>query len=242
MKSDLRPAFYALPSGAWRDYVTLLHLPYTAWHLSYVVLGASLAPSLHPGRLAGLTLAFFLAVGVGAHALDEYQGRPLGTRLSDRSLIVIAACSISAAMFIGALAPIAISIWALPFVVFGGFIVLAYNLELWGGRFHSDLWFGVSWGAFPAIVGYWAIAERVDARALLVAAACFALSLAQRTLSKQVREIRRGTRLASGRVEYRDGRSEAIDEAYLLAAPETALRWLSLGVPLLAMALLAGRL
>ena len=37
-----RPAFYALAPGGWRDYVTLLHLPYTAWHLSYVAIGAAL--------------------------------------------------------------------------------------------------------------------------------------------------------------------------------------------------------
>ena len=41
MKSNLRPAFYSLAKGTWRDYVTLLHFPYTLWHLSYVVLGAA---------------------------------------------------------------------------------------------------------------------------------------------------------------------------------------------------------
>ena len=38
-----RPAFYALRGGGWRDLVTLLHPPYTAWHLSYVALGAAAA-------------------------------------------------------------------------------------------------------------------------------------------------------------------------------------------------------
>ena len=37
-----RPAFYALAPGGWRDYVTLLHPPYTLWHLSYVAIGAAL--------------------------------------------------------------------------------------------------------------------------------------------------------------------------------------------------------
>ena len=43
-----RPAFYALPSGGWRDLVTILHPPYTLWHLSYVALGAAAAPTLTP--------------------------------------------------------------------------------------------------------------------------------------------------------------------------------------------------
>src|SRR6476659_11389166 len=93
-----RPAFYALRPGGWRDLVTLLHPPYTAWHLSYVAIGAAVAPTLHGDRLAAALGAFFLAVGVGAHALDELNGRPLGTRLSDRVLIGLAAVSIVGAV------------------------------------------------------------------------------------------------------------------------------------------------
>src|SRR5436190_21781735 len=85
-----RPAFYALRAGGWRNLVTLLHPPYTAWHLSYVALGAAAAPTIHADRLLAALGAFFLAVGVSAHALDELNGRPLRTRLSDRTLIVLA--------------------------------------------------------------------------------------------------------------------------------------------------------
>ena len=42
-----------------------------------------------------------------------------------------------------------------PFVVAGPLIVLAYNLELFGGRFHTDFWFAAAWGAFPALTGFW---------------------------------------------------------------------------------------
>ena len=68
--------------GGWRDLVTLLHPPYTAWHLSYVALGAAAAPVVHVDRLLAALGAFFLAVGIGAHALDELNGRPLGTQLT----------------------------------------------------------------------------------------------------------------------------------------------------------------
>jgi len=85
-----RPAFYALSPGGWRDAVTILHPPYTAWHLSYVALGAAAAPVLHGDRLAASLAAFFLAVGVCSHALDELNGRPLRTRLSDGVLIGLA--------------------------------------------------------------------------------------------------------------------------------------------------------
>ena len=234
MKTDLRPAYYALPAGAWRDYATLLHFPYTLWHLSYVVLGAAAAPDLHLDRLAGLVLAFFLAVGVGAHALDEYKSRPLGTRISGGHLLAMATFSIAAAVTIGIVASVAISLWAIAFVAFGTFMVLAYNLELAGGRFHSDLWFGLAWGSFPALVGYWANAERLDAGALLVAAACLALSMAQRTLSNRARGLRRNARQAHGRIEYLDGRVQTVTIPYLLADSERTLRLMGVAVALLA--------
>src|SRR5579859_3004066 len=96
-----RPAFYALASGGWRDFVTLLHPPYTAWHLSYVAIGASMAPRLHPTRLAEALAAFLLAVGFAAHALDELRGRPLRTQLADRALVALAAVTLVAAAAIG---------------------------------------------------------------------------------------------------------------------------------------------
>ncbi|HZU59828.1 MAG TPA: hypothetical protein VE983_02615, partial [Solirubrobacteraceae bacterium] len=76
-ESPARPAFYALAPGGWRDLVTILHPPYTVWHLSYVALGAVAAPTFHPGRLGATAGAFLLAVGLSAHALDELHGRPL---------------------------------------------------------------------------------------------------------------------------------------------------------------------
>src|ERR687891_444978 len=123
-----RPAFYALRSGGWRDLVTLLHPPYTAWHLSYVALGAAAAPQVHVDRLLAALGAFFLAVGVAAHALDELNGRPLGTRLSDRSLIALATISLVGAIGIGVAGAFIVSATLAPFVAAGGFLVVAYNL------------------------------------------------------------------------------------------------------------------
>jgi hypothetical protein len=242
VKTDLRPAYYALSTGAWRDSFTLLHLPYTAWHLSYVLLGAAAAPTIHLERVAGLLLAFFLAVGLGAHALDEFQGRPLRTQISDGWLLAIAGLSMAGALGIGVVASLTISLWVLPFVFFGAFIVPAYNLELWRGRFHSDLWFGLAWGAFPALAGYWGNAQRLEIQALMIAAACFALSMAQRTLSNRARGLRRNALSASGFIEFRDGTVEAITIPYLLAVPETTLRMGGLAVTLLALGWLVARL
>ena len=187
----MRPSWYALRRGGWRDYVTLLHPPYTLWHLSYVVIGAALAPEWRPLRLVTGLAAFLLGLGIGAHALDELRGRPLGTRIPDRVLWALAAASLAGAVAIGIAAAVAWTPWLVAFVAFGGFIVCAYNLELFGGRFHGDAWFAVAWGGLPLLAAYFAAAGVVTWQALVAAAFACLLSLAQRRLSTPVRLVRR---------------------------------------------------
>ena len=228
--------------GGWRDLVTLLHPPYTAWHLSYVALGAAAAPTLHADRLLAALGAFFLAVGFSAHALDELNGRPLGTRLSDRTLIGLAAAGLGGAIAIGVAGLAIVSVSLAPFIAAGAFIVVAYNLELFGGRFHSDFWFAAAWGAFPALTSYWANALSIRAPGLLVAAACFGLSIAQRRLSTPVRELRRRTLSVTGEQRLTDGRALELSVASLAAPLDGALRALSLALVLMAIGLVILRL
>jgi hypothetical protein len=236
-----RPAFYALESGGWRDYVTLLHPPYTAWHLSYVVMGAALAPELDDARLLAALVAFLLAMGVGAHALDEFAGRPLQTRISDRVLVALAALSIGAAVAIGLAASLVWTPWLLPFVAAGGFIVVAYNLELFGGAFHSSIWFALAWGALPLLSAYVVTAETLRLPALLGATFAFLTSLAQRTLSTPVREGRRRVTSVTGTIELADGGRREVTGETLMGTQETALRLLAVGMVVLAAALYSVR-
>jgi hypothetical protein len=239
---EQRPAFYALATGGWRDYVTLLHPPYTLWHLSYVVVGAALAPELPLDRLLWGLAAFALALGVGAHALDELSGRPLRTAIPQRVLIALAVASSSAAAAIGIGAAFAWTLWLLPFVAVGVLLIPAYSLELFRGRFHSDIWFALSWGSFPVLTAYVGAAETLRPEALFAASFAAFLSLAQRHLSTQVRDVRRRTSAVSGTISYRDGREEPIAPETLLRTPEAALRAMTIAVPALAVALLALRL
>ena len=237
-----RPAFYALRSGGWRDYVTLLHAPYTLWHLSYVAIGAALAPHFEVERLVVALAAFFLAVGIGAHALDELKGHPLQTRISDRTLVWLSAVSIGGAVALGVYGSIAYTPWLAPLVAVGAFVVVAYNLELFGGAFHSDLWFALDWGAFPLLVGYLAMAERFSLGAVVAAAFAGFLSLAQRHLSTQVRTVRRRVVSVSGTLELADGNREPVTDVTLIKAPEAALRAMTLAVISLAIGLVLLRL
>jgi ABC-type branched-subunit amino acid transport system permease subunit len=197
---------------------------------------------VHADRLVAALGAFFLGVGVCAHALDELHGRPLRTRLSDRTLIALAVVSLAGAVGIGAVGMATVSLSLAVFVAAGAFIVVAYNLELFGGRFHSDTWFAVAWGAFPALTSYWANALTLRPPGVAVAAGCFALSLAQRRLSTPVRELRRRTLSVRGTQTLVDG-SEVELTAERLAGPlDGALRALALAIVLIAVAALWTRL
>ena len=237
-----RPAFYALRPGGWRDLITVLHPPYTAWHLSYVVLGAAVAPHVYPLRLGATLGAFFLAVGVSAHALDELNGRPLRTQLSRGTLIALAVGGLAGAIALGIYGMIVASPLLAPLIVVGALLVPGYNLELAGGRFHNDAWFALAWGAFPAFTGYFANALTVRPAGVLVAAACFLLSLAQRRLSTPVRQLRRGTLEVSGSQHLSDGRVLELSAERLSAPLDGALQALWLALVLLAVGLLVLRL
>jgi hypothetical protein len=239
--ADLGPAYYARPpssAGGWgRDVWVLLHPPYTAWHLAYVAIGACLLGPVD-WAVAGWTLAaFFLAVGVGAHALDELQGRPLRTGLSDRALIGAAVLGLGGATFIGVAGAVHLdaALWA--FVAIGVLLVLGYNLELLGGRLHTDLGFAAAWGAFPVLTGFFAQHGRLSPAAILAAGFALCCSLAQRALSTPARALRRSTVAVTGSVRRASGEVVELDHAAMLAPLEAALRALSWSVVLLAAAL-----
>ena len=234
-----RPAFYALRRGGWRDLVTVLHPPYTAWHLSYVAIGAAAAPVLHVDRLLAALAAFFFAVGVSAHALDELNGRPLGTELTRGTLLALATTSLVGAVVIGAVGAIIVSPLLMLFVATGVFLVPAYNLEVAGGRFHTDAWFALAWGGFPAFTGYFANALAVRPAGVLVASACGLLSVAQRRLSTSARELRRRTLEVTGTQRLVGGSEIELTKARLCAPLEGALSVMWVGLVLLAAGLVA---
>jgi len=239
---QMAPAYYAAKSGGWRrDVIALLHPPYTAWHLSYVLIGAGLAPRIDLVRLAATLLAFFFAVGVSAHALDELRGRPLRTEIPSSVLWTAAIAGLVAAVALGAAGVTVVGIGMLPFIAAGVLFVFAYNLELLGGRLHGDFWFALSWGAFPVLTAYFAQTARLSIGAVAAAGAAYALSYGQRALSTPARTLRRKTRSVIGTLTLQDGTQTELDEPALLRPLELALRAFSWGVLLLGLGLVAAK-
>ena len=170
--------------------------------------------------------AFALAMGVAAHALDELNGRPLRTAHTAAGRSSCSPSSRSPARSRSASgAAIEWGLGLLVFVAVGGFLVPAYNLELFGGRFHTDWWFALTWGGFAALTGFFVEAQSIRLEGVLAAAYATALSLAQRRLSTPVRHARRTLGDTTG--------TEPL---------ERALRALTWAAVLIACALVAARL
>ncbi|MEO7803309.1 MAG: hypothetical protein ABIS18_02425 [Actinomycetota bacterium] len=239
---DLRPAFYAASAGAWRDWWTLLHPPYTLWHLSYVAIGWALAPGGDVAKLVASLAAFFLAVGIASHALDELKGRPLQTNISDSALWTAAIVALAGAMSLGLIGVFGGATVLIPLIAMGAFAVVAYTLEIFGGMFHSDRAFGFFWGAFPLLTAYAAASGTVRPACIAASVWAYGLSLAQRGLSTPARRIRRKTRSIEGVITFTDGASETIQTDTILRPLEGALKALSWSVFALATALVWARL
>ena len=237
-----RPAYYAASPGGWRDWWTLLHPPYTAWHLSYVVIGAALAPRVSLTPLLATLIAFFLAVGLAAHALDELNGRPLQTRIPGPVLVAVTAAGLAGAVALGVAGLARVGWGLLPFLIVGPVLVLAYNAELFGGIIHTDLGFAAAWGAFPVLTAYAAQTGRLALAPVAAALAALALSAAQRRLSTPARILRRRSVRVEGRVTLASGQVTPLDQRALLAPLEGALRAMSWGLVLFAASLALARL
>ena len=196
--------------------------------------------------LGATALAFFLAVGLAAHALDELNGRPLGTAIADRVLWGTAAAGLAGAVALGIVGVSRGRPALIPCIIVGVAVVLGYNLELFGGRLHTDLGFAAAWGGFPVLVGFVAQAPPLTNAGLVAVtaatAAAVALSYAQRCLSTPARTLRRRTRELAGVATLTDGTRHTLDRTTLLVPLEGALRAMSWAVPLLAAAVVLARL
>lgn len=230
------PSFYARTGTARGDVWTLLHVPYTAWHLSYVAIGAALAADLDAFRLIGSLVAFAFGLGIGAHALDELHDRPLSTGLTDTTLRWLGWGGLGAGAVVAVVGAFVVSPLALAWGTAGVILAAGYARE-WAEWIHTRVGFAVAWGAFPVLAGYWAQAEALSVRAGVVAVAALATAMAQRALSTPARLVRRRATDASAQLG-----DDRWDRNVLLATWETPLKLLAAGHVLLAIGLLLTRL
>lgn len=238
-----KPAWYAITGrGAVSDFVNLLHPPYTLWHLSYVIIGIGLAPTIYFDRSVAVLVSFFLGLGIGAHALDETMGNPLKTRLSKKNLYIIGFASLIAAAVVGGYYVVTLSTLLLPIILVEVFFALVYNLESFERRFHNTLVFAISWGALPLITGYFVNALSLSLGALLSSLAVGLLTYVQKTLSTHARSVRRNLDSPVRALKLESGKEIIISSDDLISPAEKSLKALTLTVFIFSIALLLQRL
>ena len=237
-------AWYARGGSKLGELYTIMHLPYTSMVLSYVLIGAAVSPSFYPNRVIATLLAYFLGLGLSAHALNELHARHWGETLSKRELETLFAASLIGAILIGAfgmvvlyatsgalLAPLVL----LAFIFLETFFLFAYNIDFSGGRFHTDLAFAFSWAALPVLVSYYVNALTITVVALLVAVGMAATAGIEINLSRWCKDFRRKSSLTQ--MQLADGTKLSLNTAELIAKPEKALKLIVVAVDLLAIGL-----
>jgi hypothetical protein len=172
----------------------MLHLPYTSMVLSFVVIGAALAPRISWLLLGGTLLAYFLGLGIGAHFLDQIPG--MGSRYvrhwPERALWLGGLLSLSVAVGIGVVGAVFfVGLPLLLLVSVQGACAVGYPLAGWfGGALHRDSVFAVSWGSLPFLTSYYAQAGTVDLGSILVAVTLGAVAILEIRLSRASRRLR----------------------------------------------------
>jgi hypothetical protein len=142
-------------SRRFRLLVGLSFYPYSLMNASYVLIGSLLASPVHYDRMVAMAVVYLLAVGVAAHALDAMgPNKPWGDLLSRRQLGWLAVAGLVPSLAIGVYFALTAAPLLIPLGLCELFFLLAYNLELLGGRLHTDFWFSLSWGFLPVLAGY----------------------------------------------------------------------------------------
>ena len=139
-----------------RVLVGFLFLPYTAMCVCFTVLGGLLSPVIHIDRLFALAVIYFLALGLSrsmrADGLGSKEIRPWANYISKRELKLLLISGLILAYSIGLFYIINYVPFLALIAISEGFFLFAYNFELFGGFFHDNFWFSISWGVIPLLV------------------------------------------------------------------------------------------
>jgi len=243
-------AWYARGGGSkLGEFYTILHLPYTSMVLSYVLIGAMLSPTIYPDRVLLTLLAYFLGLGLSAHALNELHAAHWTKALGRNELIVIFALPLGGALIIGIYGTVKLfavfgsalaSVTLMTLILFEIFFLFAYNTEAFNGRFHSDAAFAFSWAVLPTLLSYYVNSLRITAGVVLVALAMAATAGIEINLSRWCKDLRRRSALTE--LQFADGTQQNMSTPDLTARPEKALKLIVVVVDMVAIGLVAYRL
>ncbi|MDG6990449.1 MAG: hypothetical protein JRM99_03385 [Nitrososphaerota archaeon] len=166
--------------------------PYSMMNACYVLVGSLVSPAVNYDRMFGMAVVYLLAVGVSAHSLDAMApNKPWGDFLTRRQLAALAVGGLVPALAIGLYYAISAAPLLIPIGVAEVFFLLAYNLELFRGAFHTDFWFAFSWGFLPVLAGYVVQTDALALSSLAAGAFGFSTAFIEISASRPYKALRR---------------------------------------------------
>ena len=193
--------------------IGILFLPYTSIVVCFAALGAISGP-LQLERVAAICVIYVLALGVGAHLLDAVGGKtkPWGN-LPKRKIWGIALSALSIAFSVGIYFAFLDSPWLFPIGIIEGFFLFAYNLELFGGKFHNNTSTIFSWGILPVFAGSVIQTNSITIETIVIAIITALVTYVLITISKQYKSLKRNN-----------------GDAYSIKKKERILKLITIGV------------
>lgn len=189
-----------------RIFVGMMFLPYTGMCISFSIIGSLLAPTIAWDRIVAISIIYFAALGISAHAADSMgsKNKPWGDHFSNRELMIMLTSGLVIAYVIGIYYIIFFVPLLLPIAILEGFFLFAYNYELWNGFFHNNVWFAISWGSMPLLAGYIMQTNSLSFLPLLLSLVAFAISYLEINLSRKYKKLKRADDISSSkRLEFR---------------------------------------
>ncbi|MDH3766301.1 MAG: hypothetical protein OER82_10910 [Nitrosopumilus sp.] len=193
MQSDRLSEWFVPKFGSqnFRLSMGILFLPYTGMVVSFAVWG-SFSVEFSLDRLIFICLLYFLAVGISAHCLDALgsKKKPWGN-ISRTKLWLASIISLIISFSIGLYYAFLDSWLLFPIGITEGFFLLAYNLELFRGKFHNNASFIISWGILPVFAGAAIQSNSISVETMIFAAIAGFASYVLITTSRKYKDLKR---------------------------------------------------
>ena len=193
MQSDRLSEWFVPKFGSrnFRLSMGILFLPYTGMVVSFAVWG-SFSVEFSLDRLVSICLLYFLAVGISAHCLDALgsKNKPWGN-ISRTKLWLVSIISLTLSFSIGLYYAFLDSWLLLPIGIAEGFFLLAYNLELFRGKFHNNASFIISWGILPVFAGAAIQSNSISVETMIFAVIAGFASYVLITTSRKYKDLKR---------------------------------------------------
>ena len=177
-------------SRNFRRTIGILFLPYTSMVICFAALG-SLSGQFEIERLAAICIIYFLALGVSAHLLDAIGGKtkPWGD-LPKKKLWLISMIVLGIAFSIGMYYAFLDSPLLFVIGIVEVFFLFAYNLELFGGKFHNNASTIFSWAILPVFAGSAIQTNSITIEAIMICGVSSIITYVLITTSRKYKHLK----------------------------------------------------